>query len=78
MNSSVLSKQNKNNKKGNYMLKNSLNKYKKRGPKNFRINLPPEERKKFEEKLTLLHVEMRNTMDNLNEVNISKNVKKDV
>lgn len=58
-------------KSSNYMLKNSINKYKKREAKNFKIDLNPEERKKFEEKLELLHVEMRSTLDNLNQVNNS-------
>ncbi len=80
-NSSMLSKQNnsstqkKNNVRrpnsSNYMLKNSINRYKKREPKNFKLDLNSDERKKFEEKLELLHIEMRNTMDNLNQVNNS-------
>lgn len=73
-NSSVISKNNNHNNTGarpksaNYMLKNSINKHKKREAKNFRLDMNPEERKKFEEKLELLHIEMRNTLDNLNQV----------
>ena len=52
----------------NFLLKNSINKSKKSNPKNFKLNFNPEERKKFEEKLEILHIELRNTMDNLNQM----------
>jgi len=76
-NSSLIYKNNNSNNTGsrpkssNYMLKNSINKYKTREPKNFKLDINLEERKKFEEKLELLHVEMRNTLDNLNQVDNS-------
>lgn len=55
----------------NFLMKNSINQHKKKNSKNFRLDFNAQDRKKLEEKLELLHIEMRNTMDNLNQVNNS-------